>query len=1079
MTPEEAQEDRLAELLADYDELIATGRLPVDSDRLDALDGAERGRIEELQECLRLLEKTWPRSANADSKDTPWWGPLKRSAFRMGAAPRRIGRFYIRSELGRGGFGVVYRALDPNLNRDVALKVPRPDVWMSAPLLARFLREGRAAGRLSHPNIVAVHESGEVDGTCYIASEYCPGPTLGAWLKRQTDPVPPKTAAKIMERLAWALEHAHARGIYHRDLKPSNIVLEPMEDSPLGDGLPFRPKLTDFGLAKIHESSGRDSTSGIVLGSARYMAPEQASSNGDVGPATDVYSLGVILYELLAGSVPILGETDIDTLRRAVAQEPVDLRRLRPSVPRDLETICMKCLEKDPSRRYPRAGSLARDLTRFLNGEVIHARPTPAWERGYRFLRRQPALAAALSTVVLLVASAFLAVSAYNARLNQALAETQRQRNVAEEQTRSNAHYLYAADLSLAEQALEGGNVPLVLDLLERHRPRQDDVDRRGFAWHLLERRAQAAQAVFLGHEGDVYHCGFSPGGRFVASAGKDRTARIWEVSTGREIRRFVGHSDEVNWVSYSPDGKLLATASDDWTARIWNASTAEVVHVLAGHEGKVVTAVFSPDGTRLATGSRDKSVRYWDVASGSPIVSFQAHDDVVRTMAYSHDGRRLLTGGGDGAAKLWDDAGRLIHDRIRVAGSVEGVAFSHDDRSVATAGSDYTVRLWDAESGRELALFPKDTRIVRSVALLGDRPIVLSAGDSGLVQVWDGASRQMIRTLPGHLDRVWSIALSPDNSKIATSSRDGSVRIWDPLRRDLHRRFNASGASVVDVAFSPDGARVACVDEWGGLHYWDRATGRSLGRSRIPGALRGSRIAYSPDGETLAATTYEGVVLWDAKKGEVRRKWGDLAGKVVDFAFMADGRRFAVGIDAPARSIEIRDIASGATVLRWTRPNVPAPIAVSPNGRHLAAPEGLEIRIWDAADGRMARTLRGAAKPIRGLEFSPDSLTLATADESGTVRFWDVGTGLSRRTIFAQGAGAPAIAFSPDGNSFATGNTDGEIRLWSVQTGQPLVTVQSFGHPVLRLAFSSESRALAAAAQNMKFATVWETYPD
>ena len=286
----------------------------------------------------------------------------------------RFGRFTILGEVGRGGFGIVYQAHDPLLDRTVALKVPRPELIASPEVRRRFLREARAAAGLDHPNIVPVLDAGPLGPVCYIASAYCPGPTLAQWLTEQPGPVPPKQAARLVADLADAVRHAHERGVLHRDIKPSNVILSSGRSGAAADsrdGSPT-PRLTDFGLAKLAEETTDETRTFAVLGSPPYMAPEQAAGrNAEVGPATDVHALGAILYEILVGRPPFVGEDRSETLRQVIEAEPIAPRTLRPRLPRDLEIITLTCLAKDPARRYGSAAALREDLGRFLDGEPI------------------------------------------------------------------------------------------------------------------------------------------------------------------------------------------------------------------------------------------------------------------------------------------------------------------------------------------------------------------------------------------------------------------------------------------------------------------------------------------------------------------------------------------------------------------------------------------------------------------------------------------------------------------------------------------------------------------------------------
>ncbi|HEY7425973.1 MAG TPA: serine/threonine-protein kinase [Gemmataceae bacterium] len=376
--------EQFTDLLAAYDAALAEGRAnePV----ADSFVPSElRARLHQACACLQQLERDRLASLY----------PALKPVFQASAGASRIGRFELRREVGRGGFGIVFLAWDSWLRREVALKVPRLEGCLTPELRQRFLREARATARLDHPNIVPVHEVGEAGGICYIVSDYCPGTNLAQWLGQQTTPIPVREAAALIATLAEAVQHVHERSVWHRDIKPSNILLQPRE-KPAADGLPFTPRLMDFGLAKLPQTETQNTPSGMILGTPVYMAPEQATGRlQEIGPHTDVYSLGAVLYELLIGRPPFRGITSLEVLRQVTEDEPAPPRRLRGDVPRDAETICLKCLEKEPRARYGSAGELAEELRRFLSGEAVEARPAGPLARARRWCVRPERVRAA------------------------------------------------------------------------------------------------------------------------------------------------------------------------------------------------------------------------------------------------------------------------------------------------------------------------------------------------------------------------------------------------------------------------------------------------------------------------------------------------------------------------------------------------------------------------------------------------------------------------------------------------------------------------------------------------------------
>ncbi len=371
----ESNEEHFASLLAACDDALAKGNPPPTLAESDA-PLELRQRIENTLPCLQQLRHFLPHAPAAQSTPTPADGALL--ALDLGRPPVWLGRFRILRELGRGGFGIVLLADDPLLGRQVALKVPRAGALMSPDLRERFLREAKAAARLDHPNLAPVYETGVVGPICYIVSAYCPGPNLAVWLRQCIEPPLARTAAALTAAVAEGVQHAHSCGVLHRDVKPSNILLAPRREGTAanGDDLNFVPRLTDFGLAKVLEEEADQTTTGVIMGSIPYMAPEQAEGrNTAIGPATDVYALGAILYELLTGQAPFQGPTLLATLEQIRSGQPKPPRCFRVGVPPELETICLKCLHKEPAHRYASAGDLAADLRRYLAGEPIRARP--------------------------------------------------------------------------------------------------------------------------------------------------------------------------------------------------------------------------------------------------------------------------------------------------------------------------------------------------------------------------------------------------------------------------------------------------------------------------------------------------------------------------------------------------------------------------------------------------------------------------------------------------------------------------------------------------------------------------------
>jgi serine/threonine protein kinase len=437
-----------------------------------------------------------------------------------GTRVRYFGDYELLEKIARGGMGIVYRARQLSLNRVVALMLVLAGLFASEEEVERFHRESEAAANLQHPNIVAIYEVGQHDGQPYFSMAYVEGRSLAEIIREH--PLPGAQAARYAGAVARAVEYAHQQGTLHRDLKPANILIDRNH----------QPQITDFGLAKRVDVDSDLTQSGQVLGSPSYMPPEQASAeHGEVGPASDVYALGAILYELLAGRPPFKAETATETLLQVLSNEPISPRELNLKVPRDLETICLKCLEKDPSRRYATAGALADDLDRFLRGEPIRARPSSKLGRAWRWCKRNPVVSSLVAGLAVVLLAGMVGVTWQWKTAEGA-------RNVAEKEAERRRRLLYVSEMVMAEQAWKAGNVTGVEELLQRHRRRSDEEDLRGFHWFYLNQSCQRSKdASTLLHKDLVRNAAISPDGKTVAAAGYSTSVRLWDSKTKTLVR--------------------------------------------------------------------------------------------------------------------------------------------------------------------------------------------------------------------------------------------------------------------------------------------------------------------------------------------------------------------------------------------------------------------------------------------------------------------------------------------------------------------------------------------------------------
>jgi eukaryotic-like serine/threonine-protein kinase len=983
-----------------------------------------------------------------------------------------LGKFELIEIVGRGAFGTVYRAHDPQLQRTVAVKVPRAGQFATSEDENRFVREARNAAQLQHAGIVAVYDVGHNDTCPYIVSEFVEGHTLADVLTARKFGF--RESAKVVAQVAEALQHAHAMGVVHRDLKPSNIMIT-------ADGC---PRVMDFGLAKRDAGEITMTIEGQVLGTPAYMSPEQASGQAHhVDGRSDVYSLGGILYELITGELPFRGNQRM-LLHQVLHDEPRTPRSLNDRIPRDLETICVKAMSKEPSQRYPTAQAMADDLTCFLVGQPIKARPVGRIERTWRWCKRNPTVSGMSAVVVFALLSGTI-ISGYFAadamahrtladqKADEAITEKARadqmadaaiaSARAAEQQKESIRRLLYRSNMNLAQAAWGMANVPLVRELLRQSGPQVGEQDLRGWEWYFQTRLCGGDLRTLLGHTNGILRVAYSPDGRQLATASADGTAKLWDVETGKEARKLQ-HAGPVSSVAFSNDGRWLVTGSHDRTAKLWDAETGAEIRTFQ-HPSSVLSVAFRPDGKRLATGSDDHSVMLWDTETGGLFRTFPGHNGVVYTVAFSPDGRRLATASADGTAKLWDgEIGRDLFKMQAHARPVSSIAFSPDGRRLATGSYDRTTKLWDVKTGNHLFTLEGHAGHVYSVAFRPDGRRLVTASEDGTAKLWDAEAGTHLHTFQGHVNPVLSVAFSPDGLQLATASEDRTVKLWD-AETGL-RTFQGHANSMSAVAFSPDCRRFAAASEGHTAKLWDVETGAELGIfDTHTGPVSG--VAFSPDGRQVATASEDQTTkLWDATIGTELRTLHGHSGSVLCVAFGPDGRNLATA-------------SADQTVMLWDAKTTAQPrtlhghtgsvssVAFSPDGRWLASSSAdRTAKLWDVETGKELRKLQGHTDSVVNLAFSPDGRLLATASADRTVKLWSAETGKELRSFPTLTSSVLSVAFSPDGRRLATASADRTVKLWDTQIGLELFSVAC--HLAGPVSFSPDGRWLAVGGRSI-----------
>jgi len=1053
-----------------------------------------------------MLKSRGDARADASSATTLDRGPSGGAAA-TSIKPNVTG-YDILGELGRGGMGVVYKARQSKLNRVVALKMILSGQHAGKDDLFRFRTEAEAVASLQHMNIVQIYEVGEQEGRPYFSLEYITGGSLEDRLDREA-PLPAAAAAQLLETLARAVHAAHQRGIIHRDLKPANVLLT-------SDGV---PKITDFGLAKRLDAPGQTST-GSVMGTPSYMAPEQAEGRThDIGTPTDIWALGAILYEALTGRPPFLADAPLDTMLLVVRADPVPPARLNHKVPRDLDTICLKCLEKDPKRRYPSALALAEDLHRFLNNEPIVARPIAAWERAFKWAKRRPA-AAGMLLVSALALLALIGVGIwYQGHLSAALAESRRSQKEAEDARAEVNRQLLRLRVITGTQLVNDGDLlaslPWFTQVLQLE---QDDAERAAMdrvrLGAVLRQCPKFSQLWF--HDGAVFWGAFSPDGNRALTGSADHTARLWDVARGQALGEPMRHDDDVVYVSFSQDGKRAATASADKTARIWDAHTGRPLTPPLPHDGPVYRANFSPDGKWLLTASADSTACIWDAATGkASAIKPLKHDGPVGDANWSPDGARIVTASADKTARIWDAAtGAPVGEVLRHDAEVNTAVFNGKGDRIATASKDYTARIWDAATGKELhvlthlgpvnsATFSPDlegdllattsddnrARLwARGVGLLAvlhhdsnvynaafsrDGKRLVTAGNDNAARIWETANGEPQGTPLKHLSPVYRAVFTPDGKGVLTARADGAVRIWDAdtkgsLVATLTDRFPFTSA-----AYHPDGAKILTANTGGTAAVWDAATGKQRGPVMRHDKLIHQAI-YSGDGRWIATCSADKTArVWDATTHQPLGSPLQHRDDVVQAAFSPNGRRLATASNQKARVWDpvtakvLCEFSRHTGAVRW--------VAFSPDGRSVAsASADKTARIWDSASGVPLCPPLEHEEEVGQVVFSPDGRYVATASDDRTARVWDARTGKPVGQPLRHTSKVYKVHFSPDGRRLVTASEDNTARIWDAASGQPLTPPLRHSGTVSRARFSPDGRFVATASED-NTARLWD----
>ncbi|NOY41596.1 MAG: protein kinase [Planctomycetes bacterium] len=1025
-----------------------------------------------LEEIVERLERVRPKVILGARRPIP------------DLAGQSIGRYKIRRIVGRGAFGVVYQARDEQLGRDVALKVPRPEVLFDEEKLRRFESEAATAATLEHPSIIPIYEADLSGPTPYIASAYCVGPDLGEWLANRETPIPVDQAARFVIKLAEGVHYAHRQGVLHRDLKPSNIMLEPCRNTgPEKNQLEhFEPRLTDFGLAKLLEGDPKDTRSSIMLGTPRYMAPEQFDKRlGVVGVQSDVYALGALLYELLIGEPAVEGSSHMELMLSILDREVTPPSRIRKLVTPTLEAICLKSLEKRPSARYSTALELAEDLGRYLRGEPTVARPLALPGRVVKWIRLNPLAASLLTVVTVSMVGLVIGVLWHNSQLSEQLAVSDQLRIESAENAGRSLRARYVADMQLTQQAISGGRFSEAQSRLEKYQPGNDGAKVSDFAWHLLTdqlkktrvdfdfhgpltalatsdvlkasvtggkdgllRLFETATGVLLAttqaHEGSVNAIVFAVDGTTLVSGGDDGMLCVWDTSLLLDygkielVAKRQAHEGDLYCLAITPDVKLIASGGGDNKLYLWNFDNLEPAGELVGHADWVRTLDFSPDGKFLASGCADKTVRRWDIETKKEVDRFIGHENFVLCLKHHPTEPLIVSGGTDRSIKFWDlSTGEESQQLDVFNGWIRSLSFSADGNQLAVAADDPRVMLLkrggDGHYAQEKVMFTDRARNL-AVSFANSNGQIVSAGNEG-ASAWSSGCNLRGKELYVALGHPLQ-AVSPSNENmvtVVTSHSAININLKTGAVRDISLREDSPKNLVLKVAISAEGNLIAAYEDnrdRGFLRVVVSDEKRENERVLFLSSGESDGISVSPSGRLVAAGTPNRLIrIWQApdfKQETIVRSPFDC-----NFdSFMIDDTGTQLFLQPPhTREMTILDVATSEPVAKL---------------------QNVESLLNRSADGQL--------------------LAISRSDYSVTI--YDTQLGLAIQSLPSHASDVIAACFSPTEPLLATITNEGQIVLWALDTGEMLIHFQAdFSNAIsLRacLAFTSDGRNLVAA---------------
>ena len=941
-------------------------------------------------------------------------------SFERKGFPRSFGNYELLELISRGGMGKVFRANQKGTNREVALKVIRDQELASSESIERFRKESESMAALRHPHIVTVYEVGQVGDQHFYSMEFIRGESLDETISRA--PVSGAVAVEILLPVVDAVATAHRHGVVHRDLKPSNIILD-------ADG---RPHITDFGLAKHLSDDSAITQTGQVIGSAAYMAPEQAMGKHElVDERSDVYGLGATLYEMLTRRAPFSAESVPLTLLQVVKEPPTPPRTLNSNISRDIETICLKCLDKKPRRRYQSVQELRDDIVRWQQRKPIKAAPPSLAGRFVRWVQRDPRLATAVGIAALFFVSL---IAALLWGLNQSRAEKYKAERS-----------LYLTHMNLAQRAWTNGNVNYVARILNRYR--EPATDFRGFEWHYLGRISNQSASIIQADE--VWRTSdISPDMKSMLVGSRSGQVYLYDLRTKSPVWKKEISDDLVRNVEFDSTGKRFVTCCDDGSVSLWDAATGGQILHFAGHvdskRPEVNQTAFIPNMGRIVSVGRDQTIREWDIATGEQLpLRFEGHSDHINHVEYCKSKNQLISCSRSREVFVWDyETGEMLDsllDRQNGAGAIGPVAALASSlhlpeyEQLVTGDQEGRIAFWDANSFQNLKRIKPHKAAVNSFSLSRDGSTLVAASSDGSISLIELPSWNVLQTLRGHSRAVVGVEFISDD-RFVSVGEGGEIHWWN-AELNLDEELDGHAETVWDLAVSSDGKKLASCGSDGRVVVRELESGDTICEMAHPAEVNG--VAFSNDGKLLATACDDCVVrVIDARTAEVVTEHQEHEDNVGNVCFVP-GTQIVVstGRDGTAQIWDVANKQSLGSIKVQERGVLQC--CVSLDGRYLfTAGDDPIVRKWKLATREFMASGKLHTDQVRTLNISFDGTKLVSAGRDGKAIVWNAADFQALLSLDADIIQVKAACFSPDGQAVVTAGDDKNVKLWDLETG-------------------------------------------